>query len=123
MIQPTIENKYRLDMQVSPRVMDCRDRSPSQRNDSTARSVFEILDPWIALTNANHGLKREPRMTATASKAHHRCVTRRADRIQPKVGGAVLAGRSDKPAASRAGEPSRRACEKPGTMDDDELQA
>jgi hypothetical protein len=44
MIQPTNENKYRFNMQVSARAMGCCDLSPSQRSDSTARSVFKIFD-------------------------------------------------------------------------------
>jgi hypothetical protein len=44
MIQPTIENKYRFNMQVSARAMGCRDRTLPQSDDSAARSIFEIFD-------------------------------------------------------------------------------
>jgi hypothetical protein len=44
MIQPTTENKYRFNMQVSARAIGCRDRSPPQSDDSAARAIFEIFD-------------------------------------------------------------------------------
>jgi hypothetical protein len=57
MIQPTTENKYRFNMQVSARAMGSRDLSLSQPNGSTARSVFEIFDQWVSLASANRRLK------------------------------------------------------------------
>jgi hypothetical protein len=44
MIQPTTENKYRFNMQVSARAMGCRDRSLPQPNGGAARSIFKIFD-------------------------------------------------------------------------------
>jgi hypothetical protein len=64
MIQPTTENKYRFDMQVSARAMDGRDRSPSRPNRSVTRSAFEILDRWIALASNEPRPKRRSRTTA-----------------------------------------------------------
>jgi hypothetical protein len=58
MIQPTTENKYRFNMQVSARAMGCGDRSLAQPNGSVARSVFWIFDQWIALASANRGRKQ-----------------------------------------------------------------
>jgi hypothetical protein len=58
MIQPTTENKYRFNMQVSARAMGFRDLSLSQLDGSTARSAFAIFDQWILLASANRRLKQ-----------------------------------------------------------------
>jgi hypothetical protein len=58
MIQPTTENKYRFNMQVSARAMGCRDRSLPQPDDSAARSISGIFEQWTALVGANRRLKQ-----------------------------------------------------------------
>jgi len=44
MIQPTTENKYRFNMQVSARAMGCRDGTLPPPDDGAARPIFEIFD-------------------------------------------------------------------------------
>jgi hypothetical protein len=53
MIQPTTENKYRFNMQVSARAMGCPDHSLLQPDDSAARSIFEIFDQRFTLAGVN----------------------------------------------------------------------
>jgi hypothetical protein len=103
MIQPTTENKYRFNMQVSARAMGCRDLSLSQPNGSTAQSGFEMFDQWISLASANRRLKQ----TVAHDSRHFEIASRMRDnpagRLQPEIGGAASANRSRK-----HGEPNTR---------------